>query len=43
MIALARVSSGEILFVVLVAAWLAFDIVRERKRRARRNEDSTGA
>jgi hypothetical protein len=39
-IAFSRVSSGEILFVVLVALWLAFDLMRERRRRAGRNRDS---
>jgi hypothetical protein len=40
-IAFSRVSSGEILFVVLVALWLAFDFVRERRRRAERDGDSS--
>jgi hypothetical protein len=35
-IALTGISSAEILFVVAVAAWLAFDVLHERRRRQRR-------
>jgi hypothetical protein len=42
-LALATVSSGEIALVVLAVGLLVFDVMRERKRAARRDEGQRSA